>query len=72
MSDGVASPRAQARASLCNPAGMKQMDQCEGVSGGYYARQTVQVRSETGEQVVAETYVAGSKYLCEEARPSEE
>jgi gamma-glutamylcyclotransferase (GGCT)/AIG2-like uncharacterized protein YtfP len=53
---------------LCNPAAIKKMDEWE----RGYERQIVQVTTETGEQVSAETYVADSKHLCDEGRPTEE
>jgi cation transport regulator ChaC len=57
---------------LCNPAAIKEMDKREGVSGGHYARQTVQVITDTGKEVSAETYIGGSDHLCDEGRPTDE
>jgi gamma-glutamylcyclotransferase (GGCT)/AIG2-like uncharacterized protein YtfP len=57
---------------LCNRAAMREMDRFEGVSGGHYQRQAVQVIDDPGEKVAAITYVAGSKFVSEAGKPSEE
>jgi gamma-glutamylcyclotransferase len=58
-------------AYLCSPAAMREMDRFEGVAGGHYFRVPVRLLTRTGEPRDAVTYVAGAKYLCEEATPTE-
>lgn len=48
----------------CTPDTLNRMDRYEGVGGGHYVRSEVRVLCDSGEEVNAVTYVAGSKFLC--------
>ena len=50
---------------------MREMDRFEGVARGHYFRVPVRLLIRTGEARDVVTYVAGAKYLCEEATPTE-
>jgi gamma-glutamylcyclotransferase (GGCT)/AIG2-like uncharacterized protein YtfP len=54
------------------PDELAKLDRCEGVGQGDYRRDTVDVVTEAGDTVHAETYFAGEQWLCPEARPSKE
>ncbi len=58
-------------AYLCSPGAMEEMDRFEGVGAGHYGRMAVRLLTKTGEPRDAVTYVAGAKYLCKEATPTE-
>lgn len=53
----------------CQPEMLNQLDRYEGVAGGHYRRETVQVVAEDGTLIQAVTYVAGSQYLGPEGSP---
>ncbi len=58
---------------LCDEAAMTRMDKCEGVDGGHYRRQKIQVITAPEEmQIDAVTYVAGEEFICPEGEPSNE
>lgn len=57
---------------LCNEAAMTELDRREGVIGGHYERANVTVELESGELIEAVTYVAGDKFVVEEATPTVE
>jgi hypothetical protein len=57
---------------LCNPIAMRTMDGREGVPTGDYAREPVVVITDSGEQVTAQTYIAGPDFICPEGLPSQE
>lgn len=52
------------------PAELQVLDYYEGVEGGHYRRHRVDVLTEAGVAVNAETYFAEKAWLCAEARPS--
>lgn len=56
----------------CSAAAMTKLDECEGVAGGDYHRQNVEVTDRHGATIQAVTYVAGVDHLCPEGRPSDE
>ena len=55
---------------LCNPQAMTWLDEYEGVEGGHYRRITVEVHTNGGQIVRAETYIAGEGFIVKESRPS--
>jgi len=60
-------------AYLCDEAAMTKMDEYEGVAGGHYRRQEVQVIiASVRMRLDAMTYVAGEEFLCPEGEPSSE
>ena len=56
----------------CSPEALNEMDQYEGVSGGHYARKTVRVRVDSGDELEAVTYVAGRTFIDDSLTPSPE
>jgi len=59
-------------AYLCNPEAMNELDRFEGVPGGHYHREKVEVVTETGEKLSAVAYVAGPRPVTEEGWPSKD
>ncbi|MFT7631838.1 MAG: gamma-glutamylcyclotransferase (GGCT)/AIG2-like uncharacterized protein YtfP [Mariniblastus sp.] len=59
-------------AYLCNPKAFEQLDVHEGVLGGHYQRQQLELMTQKGESLLAEVYVAGADYVVEESKPSHE
>lgn len=55
----------------CSPEAMDELDRCEGVEGGHYTREPVEVITESGNTVLAVAYVAGPDHICEDGRPSD-
>jgi gamma-glutamylcyclotransferase len=56
-------------AYLCDEAAIAALDRYEGVSGGHYRHQEVEVVTDAGDVLQALTYVAGNDFVCEERRP---
>ena len=56
-------------AYLCDEAAIAALDSHEGVSGGHYRHEDVEVVTDAGEVLRALTYVAGDDHVCEECRP---
>ena len=56
---------------LCNPAAMASLDAYEGVSGGHYRREPVEVHVRDGTIMMADVYIASGKLLIENGRPSD-
>lgn len=56
-------------AYLCDEAAIAALDRCEGVSGGHYRHEDVQVVTDTGDALQVLTYISGDDCLCEERRP---
>ena len=50
-------------AYLCSGEALTKMDDYEGVAGGHYRRESVQVRCESDETLDAVTYVAREQYV---------
>ena len=67
-------PEASARvwgvAYLCDEAAIHALDRYEGVSGGHYRPERVEVVTEEGRVLQALTYVAGAEHMCEGRRPA--
>jgi cation transport regulator ChaC len=59
-------------AYLCNPTAMEELDRFEGVAGGHYHRENVEVVTDAGEKLSAVAYVAGPRPLSEVGRPTKE
>ena len=57
---------------LCDPEAMAELDRFEGVMGGHYERMPVTVELDDGTQQSAETYVAGSRYIGSDEKPSDD
>jgi len=55
---------------LCNYEAMDRLDAWEGVSGGHYRREPVQVKTIAGDFLIAHTYIAGKEFVVAEGRPS--
>lgn len=55
---------------LCNCEAMARLDAWEGVSGGHYRREPVQVKTLAGNVLIAQTYIAGDQFVIAEGRPS--
>ncbi len=58
-------------AYLCSLAAVEEMDRFEGVGAGHYIRMPVRLLTRTDAPRDAVTYIAGAKYLCKEATPTE-
>ncbi|MFS8840446.1 gamma-glutamylcyclotransferase family protein [Synechococcus sp. W55.2] len=58
-------------AYLCSSDRLERMDRYEGIPGGHYRRQQVQLRSDEGEVIEAMTYVAGDSFIDDSLIPSE-
>lgn len=56
---------------LCDPAALEHMDRNEGVRGGHYYREDVQVQLDSGDVLEAVTYIAGRAFIREALTPSE-
>ena len=56
----------------CNSEAIEQLDRHEGVSGGHYHRQQVDLKARLGETLQAEVYIAGEAHVVEETQPSDE
>lgn len=56
-------------AYLCDEAAIRALDRYEGVSGGHYRHERVEVVTDDGRVVQALTYVAGAEHTCEGRRP---
>lgn len=56
---------------LCSSHAMTELDLFEGVSEGYYRRDSVQVSTANGELLTAFTYLGGEAFSMEQGRPSE-
>jgi len=56
----------------CNPEAIDQLDGCEGVSGGHYQRQQVDLKTLDGDTLQAEVYIAGEDHVVEETQPSDD
>ena len=56
-------------AYLCNQAAIAALDRYEGVSGGHYRHQAVEVVTDGGKVLQAITYVAGDEFICPAGRP---
>jgi gamma-glutamylcyclotransferase len=56
-------------AYLCDENAIAALDRCEGVSGGHYRHEGVEVVTDGGEVLHALTYVAGDDFVCAEGRP---
>jgi len=59
-------------AFLCDEVAVATLDSYEGVLGGHYRHEDVEVVTEAGEALRALTYVAGDDYVCEECRPPQD
>jgi 5'-nucleotidase len=59
-------------AYLCDEQAIDALDGYEGVEGGHYRRETVEVVGDAGEQLTALTYVAGLDHLCDGELPRPE
>jgi len=59
-------------AYLCDRPAMRELDRFEGVAGGHYHRQNVEVVTEAGEHLSAVAYIAGPRPVSEEGRPTAE
>lgn len=57
---------------LCSPETIKEMDKCEGVTGGHYHHINVEVIKDDGEKVSAMAYEAGSEYIVSDGKPNKE
>jgi gamma-glutamylcyclotransferase (GGCT)/AIG2-like uncharacterized protein YtfP len=57
-------------AYLCDEDAVAELDGYEGVSGGHYRHEIVEVVTDTGEVLRALAYTAGDDRLCEERRPT--
>jgi len=55
----------------CNPKAIETLDQVEGVSGGHYHRQQVDLKTRLGETLQAEVYIAGEAHIVEDSQPSD-
>jgi gamma-glutamylcyclotransferase len=55
---------------LCDFRAMIGLDLYEGVAHGCYRRAWVEVEAENGERLMAETYLAGEKYMAQDGEPS--
>ena len=56
-------------AYLCDDAAIRALNGYEGVLGGHYRHEDVEVLTDTGEVLPALTYVAGDGHECEERVP---
>jgi cation transport regulator ChaC len=54
------------------PDELRVLDDHEGADQGHYRRDRIEVITETGDTVKAETYFAGERWLCSETEPSRE
>jgi gamma-glutamylcyclotransferase len=57
---------------LCDPEAMAELDRLEGVMGGHYERVLIAVELDNGTQQSAEVYVAGSKFIGSDEKPSDD
>ena len=57
-------------AYLCDQAAIASLDRREGVSGGHYRHQDVDVVTDAGDVLQAMTYVAGEAFTIAERRPT--
>jgi len=55
----------------CSREMMEALDRCEGVAIGCYRRAWVEIETEKGERLQAETYVGGKSFVAEEGLPSD-
>ena len=56
----------------CSSDALREMDRYEGVAGGHYARKTVRVRTEAGDELDAITYIAGEEFVDDLCIPSKQ
>lgn len=54
---------------LCSPEAFKEMDRYEGIGGGHYEHDSVEVITDTGERFKALTYVAGEDFVVQGGSP---
>jgi gamma-glutamylcyclotransferase len=54
----------------CSREMMDALDRYEGVAIGYYGRSRVEVETDDGERIQAETYVGGKRFVAVEGVPS--
>jgi 5'(3')-deoxyribonucleotidase/gamma-glutamylcyclotransferase (GGCT)/AIG2-like uncharacterized protein YtfP len=59
-------------AYLCDERAIDALDRYEGVTGGHYRRETVEVITDDGRRLEALTYVAGEDHLCDERLPTDD
>jgi gamma-glutamylcyclotransferase len=59
-------------AYLCSGEALTKMDDYEGVAGGHYRRESLQVRCESDETLDAVTYVAGEQHVGSPIPPTPE
>lgn len=59
-------------AYLCDETAIGGLDVCEGVSGGHYRREIVEVVTDDDEVLQALTYVAGDDFVCSERAPRDD
>jgi cation transport regulator ChaC len=55
----------------CAPAALAALDEYECVSDGCYSREVVEVQTAAGEQLQAQVYVGGERFMVEGRRPSD-
>lgn len=54
----------------CSSDALDEMDRYEGVANGHYARKTVRVQTDAGDELDAITYVAGDSFVDDSCLPS--